>query len=124
MAWRKSPETLVAAFDAAFPPDPRAERRKMFGYPCGFVGGNMFTGLHQESLIVRLAEKDRRELIGKGGAVFEPMAGRPMKEYVAVPAAVVADEKALRRWMARAFEYAASLPAKAPKAKRRKKNNT
>ena len=53
MAWRKSSPELIAAFDAALPDDRRVQRRKMFGYPCAFTGGNMFTGLHQENLIVR-----------------------------------------------------------------------
>ena len=57
--WRKSPGDLVALFYGALLDDPRVERRQMFGYPCAFVGGNLFTGLHQESVIVRLAEGDR-----------------------------------------------------------------
>jgi hypothetical protein len=56
MKWRKTPEQLVNTFLAALPEDARVERRKMFGYPCAFVNGNMFTGLHQENLIIRLAE--------------------------------------------------------------------
>ena len=66
--WRKSPDDLIALFYAALPEDPRVERRKMFGYPCAFVGGNLFTGLHQEDVIVRLAEKDRLAVIDKQGA--------------------------------------------------------
>ena len=53
-----------------------SERRKMFGYPCAFVAGNLFTGLHQENVIVRLAERDRVAAIGTEGArLFEPMSG-------------------------------------------------
>jgi len=47
--WRKSPDDLIALFYAALPEDPRVERRKMFGYPCAFVGGNLFSGLHADS---------------------------------------------------------------------------
>jgi TfoX/Sxy family transcriptional regulator of competence genes len=122
--WRRSPERLVAAFDAALPSEPSAERRAMFGYPCCFVRGNMFAGLHQESLIVRLPERERGELLSVPGAhTFEPMPGRPMREYVVVPESIVADGKALRAWIDRAFEYASTLPAKGARAAGAKKKN-
>lgn len=122
MAWRKSPSELVEAFQRALPDDPRAERRTMFGYPCSFVNGNMYTGLHQESMVVRLPPEAREELLKvPGAAPFIPMPGRPMKEYVAVPPAMLQKPKDLKAWVARAFEYAASLPAKEPKKKAAKK---
>jgi TfoX/Sxy family transcriptional regulator of competence genes len=113
-AWRKSPPELIAFFDDVLPDDPRVERRKMFGYPCAFAGGNMFTGLHQESMIVRLGEADREKLLRENGAArFEPMSGRPMREYVALPPTMAA--KDARAWVARSLDYAASLPAKKAK---------
>ncbi len=45
--WKKSSPALIAYFDKALPDDPRVERRQMFGYPCAFVNGQLFTGLHQ-----------------------------------------------------------------------------
>jgi hypothetical protein len=61
MAWEKSPESLIEAFHEALPDDDRIERRKLFGFPCAFVNGNMFTGLHQRDMIVRLPEDARAE---------------------------------------------------------------
>lgn len=120
MPWKKSSEKLIATFHAALPSEELAERRKMFGYPCAFVEGQMFTGLHEERMIVRLAEKERAELLRVPGArIFDPMPGRVMKQYVVVPPQVLADAALLRRWVAKAFEYAASLPAKARKPSRR-----
>jgi len=88
----------------------------MFGYPAAFVGGNMFMGLHQENLILRLSEQQRSAFLSINGAsVFEPMPGRPMREYVVVPEAMVPDSSALRVWTSRALEYAASLPSKKAK---------
>ncbi len=116
MAWKKSSERLKAVFDAALPADRRVERRQMFGYPSAFVNGHLFTGLHEERMMVRLDEVGRAELLGMEGAhTFEPMKGRPMKEYVVVPAHLHDDLGALRHWTARALSYAATLP---PKAKR------
>lgn len=120
--WRKSPDDLIALFHAALPDDPRVERRKMFGHPCAFVGGNLFTGLHQENVIVRLAEKDRLAAIGKQGArLFEPMSGRPMREYIVLPKAALADREALAAWLQRGLSYAVSLPPKTKKPGRKAK---
>ena len=88
MAWKKSSTALVEAFHPALPGDGRVERRQMFGYPCAFVNRNMFTGLHEENLVVRLDADARAELLRvKGARAFEPMPGRVMREYVAVPPA-------------------------------------
>ncbi|MBM3503710.1 MAG: TfoX/Sxy family protein [Alphaproteobacteria bacterium] len=54
MQWKKSSPALIARFAAALPDDPKIQRRSMFGYPCSFVNGNFFTGLHQENVVVRL----------------------------------------------------------------------
>jgi TfoX/Sxy family transcriptional regulator of competence genes len=117
-AWRKSPPELIDAFDAVVP-GPPAERRSMFGYPCCFVGGNMFMGLFQDQLHLRLGEGDRVKLIALGARVFEPMAGRPMREYVSLPPSLIADRKRLREWATRSLDYAKSIPAKQPKASKR-----
>ena len=119
--WRKSPEDLIALFQAALPDDPRIERRKMFGYPCAFVAGNLFTGLHQENVIVRLAERDRVAAIGKGARLFEPMSGRPMREYIVLPESALANRGALAAWLQQGLNYAASLPPKAKKPGRKAK---
>ena len=112
MRWRKSPEELVAAFLSVMPGAP-AVMRKMFGFPAGFIHGNMFMGLHQENMILRLPEKSRTELLAVGGAIlFEPMSGRPMREYVVVPVSIVHDPEKLGQRVSRALEYATSLKQK------------
>ena len=122
MAWTKSPPSLIALFDDALPADPRVERRKMFGYPCAFVGGQMFSGLFQDEMMVRLSPDDRAEALALSDArVFEPMAGRPMREYVTLPADVLDDVDILRGWVGRGFAYAAGLPPKKPRVPTAKK---
>ncbi len=116
MAWKRSPPELIAAFEKAAPKDPRAVRKPIFGYPALFVNGNMFAGTYQDKVVVRLPDPQRAELLKlKDAALFEPLPGRPMKEYVVVPAQVAARRAALASWIERAFAYAATLP---PKAKR------
>jgi TfoX/Sxy family transcriptional regulator of competence genes len=121
MKWQKSPPELEKTFDAAFPADPRAERRKMFGYPAGFVNGSMFGGLWQDSIVLRLTDPDREQITREHGAQpFEPM-GRPMKGYITVPAAIIGSQDQLRDWVQRAFECTVSLPPKEKKAPGKKK---
>jgi TfoX/Sxy family transcriptional regulator of competence genes len=114
--WQKSSADLIERFGAAVAGIDGLETRKMFGYPAGFIGGNMATGLHQESWIVRLPEDLRAERLDAGWSTFEPMAGRPMREYLALPSDVAGDPEAAREWVERAADYVRTLPPKAPKA--------
>ena len=119
-AWRKSPEELIEQFAEAVAGVEGVEQRKMFGYPAAFVGGNMTTGLHQDSWIVRLPEDVRRERLEAGWSTFEPMPGRPMREYVALPDKVIADRDEVRAWVERAVEYVRGLPPKSPRAPKKR----
>ena len=121
MEFKKSPQELIDAFDSVVPGAP-AQRRQMFGYPAAFVNNNMFMGLLQDNMMVRLAPAQRDDLLKIAGAKqFEPMPGRPMKEYVVLPPALIADRPKLGEWVAKAFEYASSLPSKAASSKRASK---
>ncbi|MFL5755837.1 MAG: TfoX/Sxy family protein [Chloroflexota bacterium] len=112
MAWEKSPPDLVDAFDRVLARFPEVQRRKMFGYPAAFVGGNMVTGLHQQNWVVRLSTEDIERARDEGATSFEPMAGRPMKGFVALPAAARDDPDAAASWVERAIEFGRTLPAK------------
>jgi len=120
MKLAKSPPELIATFDAVMPGAP-AERRLMFGYPAGFVNGNMFAGVFEDRMHVRLPEHQRNDLIKLGGRAFEPMPGRPMREYVEVPPSIVANRAALSEWINNALNYTVSLPAKKNSKKARAK---
>jgi TfoX/Sxy family transcriptional regulator of competence genes len=112
--WTKPPARLVEAFARVFAGFPGAEQRQMFGCPCFFLNGNMFSGLHEESWIIRLDGTDRKELLAAGGNEFTPME-RVMKEYATLPQDVVEEPRKLQRWLAKSFAYVKSLPPKAPK---------
>lgn len=115
MTWRKAPAALAARFDRALPGDARLARRQMFGYPAAFVNGNMMAGLHQENVILRLAEADRGRLAILGGVAFEPMPGRRMREYMVLPDALAAEARSLRLWLERSFRFVTTLPIKTTK---------
>lgn len=117
-SFSKAPSALVARFDELAALVPDAKRRPMFGYPSLVLGGNMFMSLFGDHLILRLGEADRDQITSKHGATtFEAMPGRPMKEYVSVPAPLTASA-AVEDWVTRAHAYATTLPAKKPKARR------
>ena len=54
--WEKSSDRLVALFEELTPREPDVTVKKMFGWPCCFVNGNLFSGLHKQSMIFRLAD--------------------------------------------------------------------
>ena len=122
MAWRKPREDLVQLLHEVIPEGVApVEFKPMFGGPCYWTRGNMFAAVHQESIFVRLGEDDRTELLARPGAhLFEPMEGRPMREYVVFPDDMLADREGLRAWMARGLAYAASLPPKEKKPRTKK----
>lgn len=113
MAWEKSPQELAERFGSILDRFPEAERRKMFGYPAAFVGGNMVTGLHQRDWVVRLSPEEQARARSEGAVVFEPMPGRPMKNFMALPAATLADDELVATWVERAIAHGKTLPPKA-----------
>jgi len=122
MPWEKPSADLVRKLDdavatAAEESAIAIELRPMFGCPAYFTNGNLFAGVHQSSLMVRLPTNERAEVVSMGGEPFEPMPGRPMKEYVVLPTAALDDAGLTAAWVRRGAEYAASLPPKAKKTR-------
>jgi TfoX/Sxy family transcriptional regulator of competence genes len=108
-------------FASIVPDHPAVAIRPMFGQLSAFVNGNMFMGIFGEEVLVRLPEEDRGAVIAAGGRVVEPMAGRPMREYVVLPEAWRDDVPTIEEWAARALDHAEELPPKQPKKKSTKK---
>lgn len=115
--WKKSPQKLIDLFYEMMTGVPGADLKKMFGYPCAFLNGNMFVGLHQEDLVLRLSEKDREEVFAKNeGVVFAPMVGRVMREYVVLTEQIIySNKKRIKELIGRSLSFAQSLPVKEKK---------
>src|SRR5947208_7037486 len=65
---------------------------KMFGMPSMFVSGKVFAGYLEGDMVFKLSgHAHAKALAMKGAHLFEPMAGRPMKEWVVVPAVLSSD---------------------------------
>jgi TfoX/Sxy family transcriptional regulator of competence genes len=116
---KSSPE-IVERFGVVMDRFPSVERRKMFGYPAAFVGGNMATGLFAEQWIVRLPEVELAAAIGQGATPFAPMPGRTMGGFVVIPSAVVADDAAIATWVEKGLAHAAAMAPKEPGARKKK----
>ena len=123
--WKKSSQELIEAFYSTLENETILEMRKMFGYPCAFIKGNMCTGLHEENWIIRLSEEDLQEIKATYNAnPFEPMKGRVMRQYVAIPEEIKADPVLLKNWLAKSIAFTSSLPIKTPKKKKKKATST
>jgi TfoX/Sxy family transcriptional regulator of competence genes len=114
--WKAAPRESVAAFETATSGLSGAEPRKMFGYSCVFANGNMFSGLHEAGMVLRLPDEHRAEFLRlKGAEQFEPMPGRVMREYVVVPKMLLNAPEKLRAWVEKCLAYVSSLPTKPKK---------
>jgi TfoX/Sxy family transcriptional regulator of competence genes len=111
----KPTEATKEFFASVVPDHPAVTTRPMFGQLSAFVNGNMFMGIFGDDVLVRLPESDRAEVIESGGRPFEPMAGRPMREYVVLPDAWLEEPDRVREWAARSLDHAEELPPKQPK---------
>jgi len=121
--WQPASKDWVDVFSAIS--TGLGEQRRMFGYPCAFVNGNMFSGLFQTGLFVRLPEPEREEFLRlKGATRFEPLPGRVMREYVTAPPDMVHQPKVAAEWVRKAYDYASSLPPKARKSNKRQPRST
>src|SRR3954468_19379701 len=113
MAWVKVPPDPHPLFLAALPRDARVETLKMFGGVAAKVNGHIFAGLFGRSVMIALPEAERAAALAlEGASPFNPMGdGRARSDKIMLPERLMAKPAELRRWIARAFEGAASLPA-------------
>jgi len=103
-------EDLVDLLLSLTPDDPAVSTKRIFGQFGLFANGNMYAGVREADIVLRLADDDLAELLGVDGArPFEP-AGQLMLEYACVPPGMTADEPELESWLARSLAYAQSLP--------------
>jgi hypothetical protein len=71
--------------------NPDVELIKMMGMPAIKAGGKLVGGFvpSADAMVFKLPDAEAREhaLSLEGAALFDPMGGRPMREWVQVPAA-------------------------------------
>lgn len=78
---------------------------KMFGMPCLKAKKSSFAGLWGDAMVFKLTgEAHAAALRLKGAGPFDPMGGRPMKEWIVVP---FAHAKRWREFAEAALNYVA-----------------
>jgi hypothetical protein len=88
--------------------------------PYTSLNGNMYSFLDKTgTLAIRLGKPEREALIAAfGGGLYLHESGVVMKEYVALPAAVLRDTKQAAGYLAQSLTYAKTLKPK-PTAKKK-----
>jgi TfoX/Sxy family transcriptional regulator of competence genes len=111
------PATKVDLYDKLIATHPEIER-KGAANPYTSLNGNMFTILHNSrSLAIRLPEDKREEFLKKHKTTLFKAYGTIMKEYVAVPDALLKNTKELQKYLEFSYEYVKTLKPKPTKKK-------
>ena len=110
------PAEKVALYDKLIATNPKIERRGA-NNPYTALNGNMFTLLNPPNgdLAIRLPEAEREKFIKKYKTKIFVAYGAVMKEYVAVPDALLKKTSELARYLDLSYEYAKTLKPKPSK---------
>lgn len=116
---KKPDPVLVEELRTIMASIPDATPRMMFGCDCFFVHGHCAGGIWRDAAIFKLAADDAAAFLKLPGTTpFSPGPKMTMSGWYVLPHALASNPATLRTWTERAAVFAASLPAKVPKAKR------
>jgi hypothetical protein len=95
-------------------------QRKGAANPYTSLNGNMFSLLSAvtETMALRLPKGEREAFLKKYKSQLFEAYGAVMKEYVAVPDALLKNTRELQQYVTLSYEYAKTLKPKAAKKKR------
>ena len=106
------PEREVALYEALIATHPEVERKGKSS-PYTSINGNMFTILSADGVLgMRLGAADREAFVETFGTGLYEAHGTVMKEYVAVPAELLAETEKLAPYLAKSYDYARDLKPK------------
>jgi hypothetical protein len=109
----RHPDALLDAYDRLIGTVPGVER-KGATMPYTSVNGNMFSFLDESgTLAIRLGAADRDRFIATFRTGLHEAHGRALKEYVAVPPALLDDTASMTPWFRASWTHASSLRPKA-----------
>ena len=105
-------EAVAKRVRTAFGKTPNVVEKKMFGGIAFMVRGNMCCGVIGDRLMLRVGPDGYEASLSCPHAKPMDFTGRPMKGMVYIEPAGFASAGDLKSWIARAKEFALSLPAK------------
>jgi TfoX/Sxy family transcriptional regulator of competence genes len=86
--------------------------KRMFGGVAFFNQGNMATGVHEDSMIVRVGSDAYEAYLSMPHVRVFDMTGRPMKGWVQVARKGLETDADLLHWAEIGYAFAGSLPPK------------
>jgi TfoX/Sxy family transcriptional regulator of competence genes len=104
-------ETLAVRIRQALTRKKNIVEKKMFGGVGFLLNGNMLVGVWKDSLVVRISPDDEDAVDQPHVQAFD-VTGRPMKGWILVAPAGIADDDALKSWIDRGLKFVRTLPAK------------
>ena len=120
--WATRDEALIERVDGLLSIAP-VHRKNMFGTSAWFLESNamMFAGAWGEGVMVRIGEHHTSSLIKSGEAEpFDPMGGKPMREYVYLNREQIAEHGELLGWLDEESEFSGYLPPKKQRSRKKK----
>jgi len=119
--WAARDDAFIERIEGLLATAP-VRRKSMFGTSAWFLESNnmMFAGAWGDSIMVRVGSERTATLIESGVAEpFDPMGGKPMREYVLLNADRIAEDDQLLSWLEEASQFAGSLPPKQKKSRKK-----
>ena len=106
------PEREIALYEALIATHPEIDQKGKSS-PYTSINGNMFTILSANGVLgMRLGVADREAFMETFGTGLYEAHGTVMKEYVAVPAELLAETEKLAPYLAKSYDYAKGLKPK------------
>ena len=106
------PEREIALYEALIATHPEIDQKGKSS-PYTSINGNMFTILSANGVLgMRLGVADREAFMETFGTGLYEAHGAVMKEYVAVPAELLAETEKLAPYLAKSYDYAKGLKPK------------
>lgn len=111
------PADKLELYEKLIATNPKIER-KGATHPYTSLNGNMFTLLNPPGMLaIRLPAEEREKFLKKYKTTLFEAYGAVMREYVAVPDALLKKTKELRKYLDLSYEYAKTLKPKPAKKK-------
>ena len=111
------PPEKLALYDKLIASQPDMER-KGATVPYTSLNGHMFTFLSKEGVLgIRLSKDDREAFLQKFNTGLMEQHSTVMKEYVQVPAGLLADTETLTLYVRKSYDYIKTLKPKPTRKK-------